>query len=119
MDRSAAYAARYVAKNVVAAGLADKCTIQLAYAIGVSKPLSVYVDLAGTGEIGEAALSAAIQEVMDLSPRGIREHLQLSRPIYARSAAYGHFGRHPDPDGGFSWEKTDITEALRTAAGGG
>jgi S-adenosylmethionine synthetase len=119
VDRSAAYAARYVAKNVVAAGLADKCTIQLAYAIGVSKPLSVYVDLAGTGEIGEAALSAAIQEVMDLSPRGIREHLQLSRPIYARSAAYGHFGRHPDPDGGFSWEKTDITEALRTAAGGG
>ena len=118
VDRSAAYAARYVAKNV-AAGLADKCTIQLAYAIGVSKPLSVYVDLAGTGEIGEAALSAAIQEVMDLSPRGIREHLQLSRPIYARSAAYGHFGRHPDPDGGFSWEKTDITEALRTAAGGG
>ena len=119
VDRSAAYAARYVAKNVVAAGLADKCTIQLAYAIGVSKPLSVYVDLAGTGEIGEAALSAAIQEVMDLSPRGIREHLQLSRPIYARSAAYGHFGRHPDPDGGFSWEKPDITEALRTAAGGG
>ncbi len=119
VDRSAAYAARYVAKNVVAAGLADKCTIQLAYAIGVSKPLSVYVDLAGTGEIGEAALSAAIQEVMDLSPRGIREHLQLSRPIYARSAAYGHFGRHPDPDGGFSWEKTDITDALRTAAGGG
>ena len=119
VDRSAAYAARYVAKNVVAAGLADKCTIQLAYAIGVSKPLSVYVDLAGTGEIGEAALSAAIQEVMDLSPRGIREHLQLSRPIYARSAAYGHFGRHPDPDGGFSWEKTDITEALCTAAGGG
>ena len=119
VDRSAAYAARYVAKNVVAAGLADKCTIQLAYAIGVSKPLSVYVDLAGTGEIGEAALSAAIQEVMDLSPRGIREHLQLSRPIYARSAAYGHFGRHPDPDGGFSWEKTDIADALRAAAGGG
>ncbi len=119
VDRSAAYAARYVAKNVVAAGLADKCTIQLAYAIGVSKPLSVYVDTAGTGSIDEAKLSAAIQEVMDLSPRGIREHLELSRPIYARSAAYGHFGRHPDPDGGFSWEKTDIAEALRTAANGG
>ena len=119
VDRSAAYAARYVAKNVVAAGLADKCTIQLAYAIGVSKPLSVYVDTAGTGSVDEAKLSAAIQEVMDLSPRGIREHLELSRPIYARSAAYGHFGRHPDPDGGFSWEKTDIAEALRTAADGG
>ena len=119
VDRSAAYAARYVAKNVVAAGLADKCTIQLAYAIGVSKPLSVYVDTAGTGSVDEVKLSAAIQEVMDLSPRGIREHLELSRPIYARSAAYGHFGRHPDPDGGFSWEKTDIAEALRTAADGG
>ncbi len=119
VDRSAAYAARYVAKNVVAAGLADKCTIQLAYAIGVSKPLSVYVDTAGTGSIDEAKLSAAIQEVMDLSPRGIREHLELSRPIYARTAAYGHFGRHPDPDGGFSWEKTDIADALRTAANGG
>ncbi len=119
VDRSAAYAARYVAKNVVAAGLADKCTIQLAYAIGVSKPLSVYVDTAGTGSVDEAKLSAAIQEVMDLSPRGIREHLELSRPIYARSAAYGHFGRHPDPDGGFSWEKTDIADAIRTAANGG
>ena len=119
VDRSAAYAARYVAKNVVAAGLADKCTIQLAYAIGVSKPLSVYVDTAGTGSVDEAKLSAAIQEVMDLSPRGIREHLELSRPIYARSAAYGHFGRHPDPDGGFSWEKTDIAEVLRGAAIGG
>ena len=115
VDRSAAYAARYVAKNVVAAGLADKCTIQLAYAIGVSKPLSVYVDTAGTGSVDKVKLSAAIQEVMDLSPRGIREHLELSRPIYARSAAYGHFGRHPDPDGGFSWEKTDIAEALTEA----
>jgi S-adenosylmethionine synthetase len=119
VDRSAAYAARYVAKNVVAADLADKCTIQLAYAIGVSKPLSVYVDTAGTGQVDEDKLSAAIQEVMDLSPRGIREHLELSRPIYARSAAYGHFGRNPDPDGGFSWEKTDIADALRSAANGG
>jgi len=119
VDRSAAYAARYVAKNVVAAGLADKCTLQLAYAIGVSKPLSVYVDTAGTGQVGDDALSAAIQAVMDLSPRGIREHLQLSRPIYARSAAYGHFGRHPDPDGGFSWEKTDIAEQILSAANGG
>ena len=119
VDRSAAYAARYVAKNVVASGLAEKCTIQLAYAIGVSKPLSVYVDTAGTGSVDEGKLSAAIQEVMDLSPRGIREHLGLSRPIYARTAAYGHFGRHPDPDGGFSWEKTDIAEAIKDAVNGG
>ena len=119
VDRSAAYAARYVAKNVVASGLAEKCTIQLAYAIGVSKPLSVYVDTAGTGSVDEGKLSAAIQEVMDLRPRGIREHLGLSRPIYARSAAYGHFGRHPDPDGGFSWEKTDIAEAIKDAVNGG
>ncbi|MAF46755.1 MAG: methionine adenosyltransferase [Rhodospirillaceae bacterium] len=118
VDRSAAYAARYVAKNVVAAGLADKCTIQLAYAIGVSKPLSVYVDTAGTGAVDEDQLSEAIQAVMDLSPRGIREHLELSRPIYARTAAYGHFGRHPDPDGGFSWEKTDIADDLKTALNG-
>ena len=115
VDRSAAYAARYLAKNVVAAELAEKCTIQLAYAIGISKPLSVYVDTAGTGSVGEDKLSAALQEVMDLSPRGIREHLQLSRPIYARSAAYGHFGRMPDDDGGFSWEKTDLVEPLKTA----
>jgi len=119
VDRSAAYAARYVAKNVVASGLAEKCTIQLAYAIGVSKPLSVYVDTGGTGNMDEGKLSTAIQEVMDLSPRGIREHLGLSRPIYARSAAYGHFGRHPDPDGGFSWEKTDIAEAIKDAVNGG
>jgi S-adenosylmethionine synthetase len=118
VDRSAAYAARYVAKNVVAAGLADKCTIQLAYAIGVSKPLSVYVDTAGTGAVDEDQLAQAIQAVMDLSPRGIREHLELSRPIYARTAAYGHFGRHPDPDGGFSWEKTDIADDLKTALNG-
>jgi len=115
VDRSAAYAARYLAKNVVAAELAEKCTIQLAYVIGVSKPLSVYVDTAGTGSVDEDKLSAALQEVMDLSPRGIREHLQLSRPIYARSAAYGHFGRTPDDDGGFSWEKTDLVEPLKTA----
>ncbi|MFP6712140.1 MAG: methionine adenosyltransferase [Rhodospirillales bacterium] len=115
VDRSAAYAARYLAKNVVAAGLADKCTIQLAYAIGVSKPLSVYVDTADTGSLDEDKLSAALQEVMDLSPRGIREHLGLSRPIYARSAAYGHFGRTPDDDGGFSWEKTDLVEPLKAA----
>ncbi len=115
VDRSAAYAARYLAKNVVAAELAEKCTIQLAYVIGVSKPLSVYVDTAGTGSVDEDKLSAALQEVMNLSPRGIREHLRLSRPIYARSAAYGHFGRMPDDDGGFSWEKTDLVEPLKTA----
>jgi len=115
VDRSAAYASRYVAKNVVAAGFADKCTIQLAYAIGVSKPLSVYVDLHGTGNVDEAKLEGAIQEAMDLSPRGIREHLNLNRAIYARSAAYGHFGRDADADGGFSWEKTDLVEPLKAA----
>ena len=115
VDRSAAYAARYVAKNVVAAGFADKCTLQLSYAIGVSKPLSVYVDLHGTGSVDEAKLEGAIQEAMNLSPRGIREHLGLSRAIYARTAAYGHFGREPDADGGFSWEKTDLVEALKAA----
>jgi S-adenosylmethionine synthetase len=115
VDRSAAYAARYLAKNVVAAELAEKCTIQLAYAIGVSKPLSVYVDTAGTGSVDEEKLAVAIQEVMDLSPRGIREHLQLSRPIYARTSAYGHFGRQPDADGGFSWEKEDLVEPLKSA----
>jgi S-adenosylmethionine synthetase len=114
VDRSAAYAARYLAKNVVAAELAEKCTIQLAYAIGVSKPLSVYVDTAGTGSVGEEKLAKALQEVMDLSPRGIREHLKLSRPIYARTSAYGHFGHQPDADGGFSWEKDDLVEPLKT-----
>ncbi|MCA8933199.1 MAG: methionine adenosyltransferase [Rhodospirillaceae bacterium] len=113
VDRSAAYAARYVAKNVVAAGLADRCTIQLAYAIGVSKPLSVYVDTAGTGLVDEDALGTAIQELVDLSPRGIRERLELSRPIYEQTAAYGHFGRQPDDAGGFSWERTDLAGALR------
>ena len=115
VDRSAAYAARYVAKNLVAADLADRCTIQIAYAIGVSKPLSVYVDTAGTGKVEDAKLSAAVQEAMDLSPRGIREHLGLSRPIYARTAAYGHFGREPEADGGFSWERTDLVDALTSA----
>ena len=115
VDRSAAYAARYLAKNVVAAGLARKCTLQLAYAIGVSKPLSVYVDLHGTGRVDEGRLGAVLQQVMDLSPRGIREHLKLSRPIYARTAAYGHFGRLPDTDGGFSWERTSLVDDLKNA----
>ena len=115
VDRSAAYATRYLAKNVVASGLADRCTIQVAYAIGVSHPLSVYVDTHGTGTVDEEKLADTLREVMDLSPRGIREHLGLSRPIYARTAAYGHFGREPDTDGGFSWEKTDLAEALRNA----
>jgi S-adenosylmethionine synthetase len=115
VDRSAAYAARYLAKNVVAAGLADRCTIQLAYAIGVSDPLSVYVDLHGTGKIDEAKLEQVLPQLMSLKPRGIREHLQLNRPIYARTAAYGHFGRKPDSEGGFSWEKTDLAEQLKRA----
>ncbi len=115
VDRSAAYATRYLAKNVVAAGLADKCTIQLAYAIGVSKPLSLYVDTAGTGQVDEEKLAKVLQDVMDLSPRGIREHLNLSRPIYERTAAYGHFGRTPHDDGSFSWEKTDLVDALKAA----
>ena len=115
VDRSAAYAARYLAKNVVAAGLADRCTIQLAYAIGVSKPLSVYVDMHDTGSVDAAKLEGALVEAMDLSPRGIREHLQLSRPIYTPSSSYGHFGRIPTDDGGFSWEKTDLVEAIKGA----
>jgi S-adenosylmethionine synthetase len=115
VDRSAAYAARYLAKNVVAAGLATRCTIQLSYAIGVSKPLSIYADLHGGGEVTPAEIEAAIPKVMDLSPRGIREHLSLNRAIYARTAAYGHFGRKPEADGGFSWERTDLTDAIRAA----
>jgi len=115
VDRSAAYASRYLAKNIVAAGLADKCTIQLAYAIGVSKPLSIYVDTADTGSVDEAKLEKAVAEVMDLSPRGIREHLGLNKPIYEPSAAYGHFGRTPGDDGSFSWERTDLVEALKGA----
>ncbi|HEV2162823.1 MAG TPA: methionine adenosyltransferase [Stellaceae bacterium] len=115
VDRSAAYAARYLAKNVVAAGLAERCTIQLSYAIGVAKPLSVYIDTAGTGKVDEAKLSKVLQDMVNLSPRGIRTHLQLNRPIYARTAAYGHFGRPPEADGGFSWEKTDLADQLRRA----
>lgn len=114
VDRSAAYIARYLAKNVVAAGLADNCTIQLAYAIGVSKPLSVYVDLWGHVKADAEALSTKLQELVDLTPRGIREHLGLNKPIYARTAAYGHFGREPEADGGFSWEKTDLVDTLRS-----
>ena len=117
VDRSASYAARYLAKNTVAAGLADRCTIQLSYAIGVSHPLSVYVDTHGTGRVDENRLSDALQELVDLSPRGIRSHLQLNRPIYARTAAYGHFGRAPEPDGGFSWERTDLVDDLRSTFG--
>jgi len=115
VDRSAAYAARYLAKNVVAAGLAERCLIQLSYAIGISRPLSVYVDTKGTGEVDPVRLSAVLRELMNLSPRGIREHLELSRPIYARTAAYGHFGRPPEADGGFSWERTDLVDELRAA----
>lgn len=112
VDRSAAYASRYLAKNIVAAGLADRCTLQLAYAIGVSKPLSIYVDTHGTGKVEEAALERAVSKAMDLTPRGIREHLGLNKPIYARTAAYGHFGRAPEADGGFSWERTDLAAAI-------
>ena len=115
VDRSAAYAARYLAKNVVAAKLASKCTIQLSYAIGVSEPLSVYVDTHGTGKVKEEKLEKALRKVMDLSPRGIRKHLDLNRPIYARTSSYGHFGRKPTKDGGFSWEKTDLAKELKAA----
>ncbi|MFU8882909.1 MAG: methionine adenosyltransferase [Rhodobacterales bacterium] len=115
VDRSAAYAARYLAKNIVASGMAKRATIQLSYAIGVSKPLSIYVDTHGTGQVEAAAIEAAIPKVMDLTPRGIRTHLSLNRPIYARTAAYGHFGREPEADGGFSWERTDLVEALKKA----
>lgn len=117
VDRSAAYMCRYLAKNVVAAGLADRCTLQLSYAIGVSHPLSVYVELHGTGQdVDEAKLERTLRELVDLSPRGIREHLHLNRPIYAVTSAYGHFGRTPDPDlGTFTWERTDLVPALRSA----
>ncbi|MDE2361658.1 MAG: methionine adenosyltransferase [Hyphomicrobiales bacterium] len=113
VDRSAAYAARYLAKNVVAAGLADRCTLQLSYAIGVADPLSIYADLHGTGNVDEGKLEDVLMQAMRLSPRGIREHLQLNRPIYARTSAYGHFGRAPESDGGFSWEKTDLAAKLK------
>ena len=115
VDRSAAYAARYVAKNIVAADLAEKCVIQVAYAIGVSKPLSVYIDTQGTGVVDDDKLAAAVNEIMDLSPRNIREHLKLSRPIYVPTAAYGHFGREPTDDGGFSWERTDLVDSLKAS----
>lgn len=115
VDRSAAYVARYLAKNVVAAGMAERCTIQLSYAIGVAQPLSIYCDTFGTGEVDPAAIEAAIRATMDLTPRGIRTHLDLNRPIYERTAAYGHFGRAPEADGGFSWERTDLADRLKAA----
>ncbi|HEV7344492.1 MAG TPA: methionine adenosyltransferase [Devosia sp.] len=115
VDRSAAYAARYLAKNVVAAGLADRATIQLSYAIGVAQPLSIYVDLHGTGKVEESVVEIALGKVMDLTPRGIRTHLDLNKPIYARTSAYGHFGRKAGRDGSFSWEKTDLVSALKSA----
>ena len=115
VDRSAAYAARYLAKNVVAAGLADRCTIQLSYAIGVAEPLSVYVNNHGTGQVDEAKLEKILPELMNLKPRGIRQHLDLNKPIFARTSAYGHFGREPDAEGGFSWEKTDLADKIKAA----
>jgi len=115
VDRSAAYAARYLAKNVVAAGLAEKCTIQLSYAIGVARPLSIYADTFGTGQVSEEQIEKAVSDCMDLTPRGIRKHLGLNKPIYQRTAAYGHFGRAPEADGGFSWERTDLIDALKAA----
>jgi len=115
VDRSAAYAARYLAKNVVAAGVADRCTLQLSYAIGVAKPLSIYVDTHGTGQVPDSEIERAVAEIMDLTPRGIRTHLGLNKPIYQRTAAYGHFGRTPEDDGGFSWERTDLVDALKAA----
>ncbi|MGB1720798.1 MAG: methionine adenosyltransferase [Paracoccaceae bacterium] len=115
VDRSAAYAARYLAKNVVAAGLAEKCTIQLSYAIGVARPLSIYADTFGTGQVSEEQIEKAVSDCMDLTPRGIRTHLGLNKPIYQRTAAYGHFGRAPEADGGFSWERTDLIDALKAA----
>jgi len=115
VDRSAAYAARYLAKNVVASGMAQRCTIQLSYAIGVAKPLSIYCDTHGTGQVHETEIEKAVAEIMDLTPTGIKDHLRLTRPIYERTAAYGHFGRKPADDGGFSWEKTDLVEALKKA----
>ena len=115
VDRSAAYAARYLAKNIVAAGISDWVSIQLSYAIGVADPTSIYVDMGGKGEVSETTLESAIRQVMSLTPRGIRTHLDLNKPIYARTSAYGHFGRTPDEEGGFSWEKTDLVEALKAA----
>lgn len=116
VDRSAAYAARYLAKNVVAAEFADRCLIQLAYAIGVAEPLALYVDTQGTGTIPDERIATILQTIVSLTPRAIRERHGLAKPIYARTAAYGHFGRAPDPDGGFSWERTDLVNALRNQA---
>jgi S-adenosylmethionine synthetase len=115
VDRSAAYAARYLAKNVVASGIADECLIQLSYAIGVSEPLSFYINTQGTNKVDVAKLPSLLRELMDLSPRGIREHLQLNRPIYQKTASFGHFGRKPESDGSFSWERTDLVPAIRSA----
>ncbi|MGN0904759.1 MAG: methionine adenosyltransferase domain-containing protein, partial [Alphaproteobacteria bacterium] len=115
VDRSAAYATRYLAKNIVAAGLADRAMIQVAYAIGVAKPLAIYLNTFGTAHVDEDRLEALLPEVMDLSPRGIRTHLELNRPIYLPSAAYGHFGRTPGVDGAFPWERTDLAETLKSA----
>jgi S-adenosylmethionine synthetase len=115
VDRSAAYVARYMAKNIVAADLARRCTIQLSYAIGIAEPLSLYVDLHGTGKVEEAKLEAVLPELVRLTPKGIRTHLGLNKPIYERTAAYGHFGRAADVDGGFSWERTDLVGALKAA----
>src|SRR5690606_7965453 len=117
VDRSGAYVARYLAKNVVAAGLADKCQIQLAYAIGLPEPVALYVDTLGTGRVDNNKLSSVLREMVRLTPRAIREHLGLLKPIYARTAAYGHFGRKPDSDGGFSWEKTDLADELARTFG--
>ncbi len=117
VDRSAAYAARYAAKNIVAAGYAERCTIQVSYAIGVAKPISLFVDTHGTGTVPESIIENAIEKSIDLSPIGIRNHLDLHKPIYARTAAYGHFGRTPTDDGGFSWEKTDLVETLQKEIG--
>src|SRR5215472_14093314 len=117
VDRSAAYAARYLAKNVVAAGVADRCTIQIAYAIGIADPMSLLVDTHGTGKVDERKLEKALPEILRLTPTNIRRTLKLSRPIYRRTAAYGHFGRAPEKDGGFSWEKTDLVKDIRMAVG--
>jgi S-adenosylmethionine synthetase len=118
VDRSAAYAARYIAKNIVAAGLADRCTFQVAYAIGVARPVSLFIDTHGTGKVDEEKLLKVIDAMVDLTPKGIRMHLGLNKPIYARTAAYGHFGREPEADGGFSWEKTDLMDGLKSALKG-
>ncbi|UYV38580.1 methionine adenosyltransferase [Rhodobacteraceae bacterium D3-12] len=116
VDRSAAYAARYLAKNIVAAGMADRCTLQLSYAIGVAEPQSIFVDTHGTGQLADVEIEKAVRACMSLTPRGIRTHLGLNKPIFQRTAAYGHFGRQPSEDGGFSWEKTDLVDALKNAA---